>query len=594
MITRWKAKRDIKPFKVTALDIETASNGDVLAVGFTWQSSDGERHYRAYHSWGEWYTDFWDIYKDSDRETRYRLRYIYAHNGAGFDWLSLIQWREQNNLQEKIEFITSGSFGIGAKMKYGNIQINLRDSMRLMPGNLKSLCLDFNTEHQKKEEADEYKDRMEDFVRDWPQLFWDYLRNDVLALAELVEAFWQTIYDKVGSIEMLPMTLPGLAMRLWRMTLSEDKPIKTPWNPKVKELERRAYTGGRTECFHAGIADVNGYDANSLYPTVMRMFAYPRSYAGGWTETYEGFHGLYEIEFSQTRRDVKPVLRDEQSKEFRYEGSGVYVMPEIQKLLEVGGEITVIKGWIFDDMEYIFRDFIDDWWATRFKAQNQGQTGLAYVCKILMNSLYGKFGQKEIGEKIVFWDEKTRQEEADKGTAFIEKGNYCVVFEERKSETTFVGIAAYVTAYARLHLYEKIFEVETKGGTVWYCDTDSVYVEGCEVETGKGLGEWKREKPAEDDRREAVRIAFGGKKLYATEDGEITAKGIGRNSAQKLTYADYERVVQSDEQIEVEFTVFPTNKEVLLQGKASSRPFIRKRTIRRTAPLKVAGDLPAD
>src|SRR5690606_32672553 len=129
-------------------------------------------------------------------------------------------------------------------------------------------------------------------------------------------------------------------------------------------------------------------------------------------------------------------------------------------LLEVGGEFIVKEGYVYDDMEPLFQEFIRDWYSTRLTAQKEGNDGLAYVCKILMNSLYGKFGQKEEGEVVYFWDEDTLEKEyekvesgADDAKEFVEFGEYVIVKEQRHSEIIYFVVSAYITSYVLLIFY---------------------------------------------------------------------------------------------------------------------------------------------
>lgn len=571
MITPYHVTRPIDPFHVSALDIETDPDGDVIGVGFAWDDAATGRQYRAYEGWGAWFDDVRAIYKVADKVTRERLRTIYAHNGLGFDWLSLVEWMRDTDNMERMELLTSGSFGIGCDVKLKDCSLHLRDSLRLLPASLADLSRTFGVTNAKIDLAGEMPHTLK--ARN-PRRFWAYLRNDVFALQETIKAFWQRIVSHYGNIGMLPLTLPALAMRLWRMTLRE--PILVPWNAEVKQLERRAYTGGRTECYQAGKADVRVYDANSLYPTVMASVKVPVGAGGGWTFAYDGYDGLYELTYIQTNQTVKPVLRDETTNDFTYVGSGVYCKPEIDLLLEMGGTISVMRGFVFDRMAYLFRDFIEDAYHARLEAKRHGDDALSYVYKILMNSLYGKFGQKEIGEKIVYWDTAKMDEELEKGTVFYEKGDFCIVEEVRNSETTFVSIAAYITSEARVRLYRQMAAAQLLGGTLWATDTDSIHVSGVTMSEGDGLGEWKLEYQG--------KAVYLGKKLNAKENGKITAKGIGKDGKDTLTYADFERLLTPGSALPVTFHTPPTSRQ-MAAGEKACKFRAQVRTIRATSPM---------
>lgn len=574
MIRPFYPKKDVKPYYPAALDIETTSAGTVIGIGFAW-AIGASRHYRSFHGWGDW----WEFYTALVREHKEekQLRRIYAHNGANFDWLSFLIWAhdEPSIGMDNLNYIFSGTSGIGANVRLNGITIRLRDSLKLLPQSLAKLSKTFGIRHMKID-----IDVLPEILKQTdPARYWEYLKNDTLAVQEIIKAFWDLLYRMVGNIGELPMTIAALSMRLWRMTL--EKPIMTPWHNKLKELERRAYTGGRSECYAVGRASVEVYDANSEYPAVMLAGIYPLSYRGYWTKRYRGKHGIYHIRFRQYNTDLKPVLRDELSHEFTYEGEGVYTKPEIDKMISVGGEILEVKiGYIYRHMGNPFEHFISSWWATRLNAQRKGDHALAYVCKILMNSLYGKFGQQEEGWALKLMSVPDLVALVKAGTAVISVGPFVMVSEKRKSETTFVGIAAYITANARLHLYAAMEKAQSAGGILWATDTDSIHVENCPpILTGAALGEWKKEYEGN--------AVYLGKKLYAYEDGTIKAKGIGMDGQDNLSYGLFETIAAGIvPEYPLSFSTFPTPREVLSGKRSPCAPFSRTRTIRPTVQEK--------
>lgn len=568
MITKYKPKTDVKPYYPSVIDIETTPTGDVIGVGFAWCEPNGVRNYERFDGWEQWITFYETLLKQYPKENEW-LKRIYAHNGAGFDWLSLLQWALAHNQLDKMSYIFAGGFGIGVNATLRKMSVRLRDSYRLLPASLAKLCKTFDTEHKKINIA-----TLPHVVKENDEpAFWRYLENDVLALQEVIYSFWCMIYDLVGSIGELPMTLPSLASRLWRLTLDES--MMTPRHERLKALERRAYTGGRTECFQVGIAPVRVYDANSEYPSVMLTGIYPTSYRGGFTTEYNGTHGIYHIRYRQRDHRYKPVLRDEKTGEFTYEGEGVYVQPEIEAMLSKGGEILeVIEGYVYVDTGNPFQEFISRWWKVRAEATASGNDALAFTVKILMNSLYGKFGQKEEGWILKYLTPDEQIDLMRNKHRIKIVGDFTLVWEHRHSENTFVSVAAYITAQARQWLYAKMCEAQDSGGILWATDTDSIHVEGITVETGTGLGEWKLEFEGN--------AVYLGKKLYALEDVAVKAKGVGK-SAEGLDYDTFVGIAKGEmKSAQMVFGAFPTFREVLLQGKPSAVMIERKRTLRAT------------
>ena len=586
MITPYAPKRDIVPYRPSVLDIETAANGDCIGLGFGWEDSTGAIHYERFDGWEDWLAEFRAIYKASDRPTRLRLRRIYAHNGGSFDWLHFLRFLiDTEKITETKTYMSGSRFAaIDLKLRVAGerFTLRLRDSIMLMPGSLKVIAQTFGVENQKIDLGDELPEATK--ARD-ESLFWEYLRLDVRALQDSLKRFWELIYERVGSIDELPMTLPGLAMRLFRMGLT--KPIPVPWNRKLKELERAAYVGGRTEAIEPGeYPEVAVYDVNSEYPAVMAAGTFPASYLGGWVTEYTGKPGIYTVRFWQPadrgRLPLLHVKNDRGGFDYVFEGTGTYTQPELDLLVELGGRFEVIEGYVYYETEPIFKDFIDYWYGVRLTAQAEGNDGLSYICKILMNSLYGKFGQKEEGWSIQFWDADKMAEEVAAGTEFIEHGDIVVVRENKANETTFVGIAAFVTGYARALLFRYFMTAQDLGCTVVYCDTDSLHViDGESLPVGSGLGALKLEYVGS--------ASYAGKKLYRLHDiDKVKAKGIGRRAAQMLTREDFKRVLAGGS-ILIPFTAFPTPLEVLSGQRPPAVMLDRARTIRVTANPQYRG-----
>ena len=572
MITTYKAKKDIQPYYPAVVDIET-DRRDGKEIAVTWAKAHDagtDPETIVADSWGE----FWPEYVEyilSCKESRQRR--LYAHNGGNFDWPHLIVWLMDNGYTpERIRVIMAGGMILGIDVRVQkDVVIHLRDSYRLLPESLAKLTKSFAVAHQKLDINDQLH---HDLAESDPFRFREYCVHDVLGLQEVLYSFWTMLYRLVGSIGELPMTLPALAMRLWRMTLDGD--MMTPGTRKLKDLERRAYSGGRTECFRVGrTSEVNVYDVNSLYPAVMQEIRVPTSYRGGWTRTYDPDRlGLYDVEFTQHNRDAKPVLRDEESQEFCYQGAGVYTTVELDLLREVGGDFRVKEGYVFLRSRNLFADFITKWYGIRQDAQRKGDTGLSYVCKILMNSLYGKFGQKEEGWTLYLLPRTELLQRIRRGDEIKEMGEFVLIMEERHNETTFVSIAAYITAAARSVLYGFIHEAESRGGYVWYCDTDSVHVSGAVLPTSDDLGAVKHEYTGS--------ASYAGKKLYALGD-KLKHKGVGKKAG--ITSQQMADLVDGIiPAITATFETLPTAREILSGRRTAAIGFDRTRTLKVTGP----------
>lgn len=152
--------------------------------------------------------------------------------------------------------------------------------------------------------------------------------------------------------------------------------------------------------------------------------------------------------------------------------------------------------------------------------------GLRMIAKIMLNSLWGKFGQKANNNQIVITDnDKTLRLLCDDPTVevldfeHINKVLDRIVIKslniaESAPKTNNLPIAACVTSYARLHLYRYLNMVIENDLELLYCDTDSIiYVlqkNGIKIPEGSFLGEMS----VEFEDRKITEFICGGPKNY--------------------------------------------------------------------------------
>jgi len=182
----------------------------------------------------------------------------------------------------------------------------------------------------------------------------------------------------------------------------------------------------------------------------------------------------------------------------------------------------------------LFSSFVDTFYAMRLRFKKEGTDEYVEMCKKILNSLYGKFGQKaEEWTKIADCpDEPDRYEMliyADRPGCHTIRYLMGQCFELTRfdeSYDSFPAIAAHVTAYGRLWLW-RLMSI-AGNGNYYYCDTDSLIV------NAEGL---KRLKSEMDDTElgklktvETMQsMSIFGLKDYETET-KIVTKGIRRNA----------------------------------------------------------------
>jgi hypothetical protein len=133
--------------------------------------------------------------------------------------------------------------------------------------------------------------------------------------------------------------------------------------------------------------------------------------------------------------------------------------------------------------ERLFTDYVLAFRDLRQRYRSVDNLGFAKICKLLVNGLYGKFGQRGIDQEVIGECDPSifkRESVYDEGLNEVYDQVYLAgqIYRERKvgeSFHSFTAIAAHVTAFARLQLYGLVAKVPQ--GHVFYMDTDSLIVD---------------------------------------------------------------------------------------------------------------------
>ena len=521
MVPNWldpltrKEGRKIPPFSV--FDIETNDWKQFVVGGYY----DGES-YEVYRSISEF------LYFVTDDK---RDKVIYAHNGGAFDFNFVLQevicgeckedFRIVSVLPRGSAFLTITVVRVYHHKVNGEWQeeigakITFRDSLALLPFSLKSLTENFKTQAAKGEWDHKNKRKRADD----PELL-QYLRDDCIGLYQVLEKFFHWPLIRETGISF---TIASQALKVFRSTLN-DRILGCPVNSKdpefnVDKFVRKSYFGGRTEVFKPYFKEpgekLSCFDINSLYPSVMRDFEFPTTFKrwswkydpnemGFWEATVEVPRDMYVpplgalLKIDSETKQVSRVADSSMGKFIFPSGtfSGIWTSIELEYAKSVGVKILEIgKGAIFENGGYIFKDFIDELWDMRQRAEKDSVD--SFICKLLLNSCYGRFGLNLEREQLVI----------DEGQAGVGLSSY--EFETgreiegakeifrfvRETQTiasfTNVAIASWVTAQARIRMHKHYMKHQDH---LYYTDTDSAFIRDFgQIESSKKLGEFKYE-----------------------------------------------------------------------------------------------------
>jgi len=315
-----------------------------------------------------------------------------------------------------------------------------------------------------------------------------YCRRDVEVLKGGINALIAFLQEsKYGG---WAISQASIAFNIFRHTFMSE-PIYIHANKKATALERAAYFGGRVECFFIGKAEGEFYqlDVNSMYPAVMRDNLFPTNLVTIWEgadpEDVEKALKYYlvvgEVELD-TPKPLFPVRHDGRVVFPVGRFTATLATPEFALAWEKG-YIREVKRLALYDQGVIFREYVDILFKRRREFQEAGNKPFAEICKRMLNSLYGKFGQKGADwEKVGyipsipdgFWTEV--EGETGKVEEYRALGGLVEVkVASGESYNSFPAIAAHVTSYARL----KLLALMDRAGKrhVYYSDSDSVIVD---------------------------------------------------------------------------------------------------------------------
>lgn len=315
---------------------------------------------------------------------------------------------------------------------------------------------------------------------------WDtYAKQDVLVMKTAILKLRQFVKDNdLGSFKP---TLAGQAFVAFRHKYM-SVPILIHDRKRVSKLEREGYFGGRVECYKQG--EVKGplylMDVNSLYPSVMAANDFPHvlvdDYKGGTeeklTEALEN-HSLISTVTITTDTPIYPLYDGERLQFPIGEFVTTLTTPELSIALQRGDIMTVHYTAKYLQTN-LFADYVQDLYSARLEFRAEKNEAFDLVAKLLLNALYGKFGQR-LGK----WEERPdiiapdvmEWIEADELTGIIHKFRIrmgVVQQEMSRGEAydSFPAISAHVTAFGRLALWKLITTAGRRN--VYYCDTDSV------------------------------------------------------------------------------------------------------------------------
>ena len=325
--------------------------------------------------------------------------------------------------------------------------------------------------------------------QDAPDEDWKvYCRQDV----EVLHQAWQLWLKFVGDNDLgaFGVTLASQAFNAFRHRFMPCK-IYVHVSNKAIRLERASYRGGRNECFRMGRQPNQTYrmvDVNSMYPYVMKNWRYPVNLISTGkvitTDKLTEYLRQYCVIAEVVVRTTEPCYAIKERGKLVFPVGEFYATLTTRELLHglARGHIREVHNFSLYENHYIFGDYVRFFYNSRQHFARTGNQAYAYLAKIMLNSLYGKFGQKVEDWKYI-GDDDTRDYDFWTEWDVAEQKLYtyrCIEHhvEERVGEkegyNALVAISAEVTANARLYLWTLMNDAGREN--VYYSDTDSLIV----------------------------------------------------------------------------------------------------------------------
>lgn len=357
-------------------------------------------------------------------------------------------------------------------------KVTIYDAMKIFPNfSVEKLAISFGLPIRKGK-LDYHKYRAPGHELDEEEVA--YLKNDV----EIVARALKQMFEK----GLTKMTLASDALTYYKTTIPNFRQLFPKLDDEEDKIARAAYRGGFTYLSDKYIETQLGagvtLDVNSLYPSILRYELLPY----GWPKWFDGeyqedlFYPLYIQSLTckfEIKPDKIPSIQIKNSLSFipnEYLTSSNDEQVELTltsvdlKLFLDHYNVTDLVyhgGLKFRAQNGMFDAYVDKWIADKIQATKDGNKGLRQIAKLMLNSLYGKFGLSSKGDrKIPIVDEK--------GVV-----TYRMVMG-KKRETIYCPVAAFVTSYGRNKTirssqFIRDWSTKNKGYDAYvYSDTDSI------------------------------------------------------------------------------------------------------------------------
>lgn len=358
-------------------------------------------------------------------------------------------------------------------------KVTIYDSLKILNFSVEQIAKDFNLPIRKLE-LDYKAYREVGHILTEHEI--DYIRNDVEIMARALEIMFHQNLTK--------MTIGSDALDYYKKMNKNFKKYFPILPYDVDEDIRKSYKGGFTYLNDVykekETAEGIVLDVNSLYPSVMKFeklpFGDPLFFNGKYEE--DMLYPLYIQSLScifKIKENKIPTIQVKNNlafipNEYLKSSDGDIVTLTLTNIdLELFFEhydVDVIEyhgGWKFRAIKGLFSQYIDYWSEQKIQAKKDKNDALYRISKLMLNSLYGKFGlNPNVRSKYPYLNEDgvvkyMMYPKETRDSIYVSLSSFVTSYARRKTITTSQSIKEYT-----LNKYGKDYYI--------YSDTDSIHL----------------------------------------------------------------------------------------------------------------------
>jgi hypothetical protein len=495
---------------------------------------------------------------------------VYAHNLSGFDGVFLLRHLFKHGKVEPLIF--NGKL-MSIKLKLNTVgyvgkTIIFKDSYLLLPLSLRKLCVAFNVLTVK----GFFPFRLVDIIYKGVFPKFEYFSGISLndynkMLNEFTGKYW-SFRDEAIKYCYLDCKCLHEVLTSFNELIFNHFQINIPHNR----------LGNFFVAVKAIFIKLYYYDVNSLYPTAMAKALMPMGKPTYFEGDIRKFHpqafGFFYCKITSPDNILHPIIQRriktvDGIRTIAGLGSwlGWISSSEMDNAVKLGYQFEIFKGYQFETGD-LFSSYVNKMYNLRLEYESGSAMNL--IAKLLMNSLYGKFGMRLVSTRLDIYNVANNQG-LQEFTNMIESlgetvedyikidDNYIILRDailDVKSKVNYsdsdsdfyhgqdvnIAIASAITAEARIFMSKFKNNPNFK---LYYSDTDSIVIDAelSESAVGSALGQLKLEYIINN-------AVFLAPKVYGfiTESGDevIKVKGIKENVASTLNINDLEDLLVKD------------------------------------------------